>query len=101
MLLHFCISNVERQFFCGDMVIVIRVFHLNFTTCHSLHFVLFLQDTRVRFPDYNVIIRHHLLIRRYISGKRELVALLNLPSRCLVMVEWLFLTAAVCDCCIS
>ena len=24
-------------------------------------------------------------------GKRELVALLNLPSWCLVMVEWLFL----------
>ena len=24
-------------------------------------------------------------------GKRELVALLNLSSRCLVMVEWLFL----------
>ena len=24
-------------------------------------------------------------------GKRELVALLNLASRCLVMVEWLFL----------
>ena len=26
-----------------------------------------------------------------LMGKRELVALLNLSSRCLVMVEWLFL----------
>ena len=26
-----------------------------------------------------------------LMGKRELIALLNLPSRCLVMVEWLFL----------
>ena len=26
-----------------------------------------------------------------LMGKRELVALLNLPSWCLVMVEWLFL----------
>ena len=25
-----------------------------------------------------------------LMGKRELVALLNLPSWCLVMVEWLF-----------
>ena len=26
-----------------------------------------------------------------LMGKRELVALLNLSSRCIVMVEWLFL----------
>ena len=39
-------------------------------------------------------------------GKRELIALLNLSSWCLVMVEWLFLAvpwglSAVCDCGIS
>ena len=40
-----------------------------------------------------------------LMGKRELVALLNLSSWCLVMVERLFLAAtglsAVCDCGIS
>ena len=38
-----------------------------------------------------------------LMGKRELVALLNLSSWCLVMVERLFLTrlSAVCDCGIS
>ena len=30
--------------------------------------------------------------RNRFMGKRELVALLNVSSRCLVMVEWLFLT---------
>ena len=36
-------------------------------------------------------------------GKRELIALLNLSSWCLVMAERLFLTglSAVCDCGIS
>ena len=39
-----------------------------------------------------------------LMGKRELVALLNLSSLCLMMVEWLLLAAnavglsAVCDC---
>ena len=33
----------------------------------------------------------HLSIAIILMGKRELVALLNLSSWCLVMVEWLFL----------
>ena len=33
----------------------------------------------------------HSSIATILIGKRELVALLNLPSWCLVMVEWLFL----------
>ena len=33
----------------------------------------------------------HSSIAIILMGKRELVALLNLPSWCLVMVEWLFL----------
>ena len=33
----------------------------------------------------------HSRIAIILMGKRELVALLNLPSWCLVMVEWLFL----------
>ena len=33
----------------------------------------------------------HTSIAIILMGKRELVALLNLPSWCLVMVEWLFL----------
>ena len=33
----------------------------------------------------------HSSIAIILVGKRELVALLNLSSRCLVMVEWLFL----------
>ena len=41
----------------------------------------------------------------FLMGKRELVALLNLSSWCLVMVERLFLAvpqcSAVCDCGIS
>ena len=36
-----------------------------------------------------------------VMGKRELVALLNLSSWCLVMVEQLFLAVLVCDCGIS
>ena len=41
-----------------------------------------------------------------LMGKRELVALLNVSSWCLVMIEWLFLRSAmglsaVCDCGIS
>ena len=41
-----------------------------------------------------------------LMGKRELVALLNLSSWCLVMVDWLFShgaigLSAVCDCGIS
>ena len=34
----------------------------------------------------------HSSIAIILMGKRELVALLNLSSLCLVMVEWLFLT---------
>ena len=34
----------------------------------------------------------HSSIAIILTGKRELVALLNLSSWCLVMVEWLFLT---------
>ena len=34
----------------------------------------------------------HSSIAIILMGKRELVALLNLSSWCLVMVEWLFLT---------
>ena len=34
----------------------------------------------------------HSSIAIILMGKRGLVALLNLSSRCLVMVEWLFLT---------
>ena len=33
----------------------------------------------------------HSSIAIILMGKRELVALLNLSSRCIVMVEWLFL----------
>ena len=44
----------------------------------------------------------HSSIAIILMGKRELVALLNLSSWCLVMVERLFLAAtrlsAVCDC---
>ena len=36
-----------------------------------------------------------------VMGKRELVALLNLSSWCLVMIEQLFLAVPVCDCGIS
>ena len=48
----------------------------------------------------------HSSIAIILMGKRELVDLLNLSSRCLVMVEWLFLCgtmgfSAVCDCGIS
>ena len=48
----------------------------------------------------------HSSIAIILMGKRELVALLNLSSWCLVMVEWLFPQgatglSAVCDCCIS
>ena len=48
----------------------------------------------------------HSSIAIILMGKRELVALLNLSSWCLVMVEWLFLVvqwglSAVCDCGIS
>ena len=47
----------------------------------------------------------HSSIAIILMGKRELFALLNLTSWCLVMVEWLFLAAmglsAVCDCGIS
>ena len=35
----------------------------------------------------------HSSIATILMGKRELVALLNLSSWCLVMVEWLFLAA--------
>ena len=35
----------------------------------------------------------HSSIANILMGKRELVALLNLSSWCLVMVEWLFLAA--------
>ena len=35
----------------------------------------------------------HSSIAIILKGKRELVALLNLSSWCLVMVEWLFLAA--------
>ena len=34
----------------------------------------------------------HFSIAIILMGKRELIALLNLSSWCLVMVEWLFLT---------
>ena len=34
----------------------------------------------------------HSRIAIILMGKRELIALLNLSSQCLVMVEWLFLT---------
>ena len=43
----------------------------------------------------------HSSIAIILMGKRELVALLNVSSWCLVMVEWLFLAvglSAVCDC---
>ena len=48
----------------------------------------------------------HFSIAITLMGKRELVALLNLSSWCLVMVEQLFLAvpwglSAVCDCGIS
>ena len=47
----------------------------------------------------------HSSIAIILMGKRELVALLNLSSWCLVMVEWLFLVVhevvCVCDCGIS
>ena len=48
----------------------------------------------------------HFSIAIIFMGKRALVALLNLSSWCLVMVEWLFLAgamwlSAVCDCGIS
>ena len=48
----------------------------------------------------------HSSIAIILMGKRELVALLNLSSWCLVVVERLFLTvpwglSAVCDCGIS
>ena len=45
----------------------------------------------------------HSSIAIILMGKRELIALLNLSSWCLVMVERLFLTglSAVCDCGIS
>ena len=48
----------------------------------------------------------HSSIAIILIGKRELVALLNLSSWCLVMVEWLFNRgaiglSAVCDCGIS
>ena len=47
----------------------------------------------------------HSSIAIILMGMRELVALLNLSSWCLMMVEWLFLGAmglsAVCDCGIS
>ena len=43
----------------------------------------------------------HSSIAIILMGKRELVALLNLSSWCLVMVERLFLASAVCDCGIS
>ena len=36
----------------------------------------------------------HSSIAIILMGKRELVALLNLSSRCLVMVEWLFLAVS-------
>ena len=36
----------------------------------------------------------HFSIAIILMGKRELVALLNLPSLCLVMVEWLFLAVS-------
>ena len=39
----------------------------------------------------------HVSIAVILMGKRELVALLNLSSCCLVMVRWLFL-AVTCDC---
>ena len=39
----------------------------------------------------------HSSIAIILMGKRELVALLNLSSWCLVMAEWLFL-AVPCDC---
>ena len=39
----------------------------------------------------------HSSIAIILMGKRELVALLNLSSWCLVMVEWLFL-AVQCGC---
>ena len=32
MRLHFCISDGDRQVFHGDMIIVIRVFHIYFIT---------------------------------------------------------------------
>ena len=45
----------------------------------------------------------HSSIAIILMGKREQVALLNLSSWCLMMVEWLFLAvprglSAVCDC---
>ena len=48
----------------------------------------------------------HSSIAIILMGKRELVALFNLSSWCLRMVEWLFLAvplglSAVCDCGIS
>ena len=43
----------------------------------------------------------HSSIAIILMGKRELVALINLCSWCLVMVEWLFLAVPVCDCGIS
>ena len=48
----------------------------------------------------------HSSIEIFLMGKRELIALLNLSSWCLVMVERLFLAvsrglSAVCDCGIS
>ena len=45
----------------------------------------------------------HCSIAIILMGKRELVALLNLSSSCLVMVEQLFLAglSAVCDCGVS
>ena len=43
----------------------------------------------------------HSSIAIILMGKRELVALLNLSSWCLVMVDWLMGLSAVCGCGIS
>ena len=56
---------------------------------------VFLHDKRLWFPDYYV----HSSIAIILMWNRELVALLNLYSWCLVMVERLFLAqglSAVC-----
>ena len=42
-------------------------------------------------PAYESLLYVHSSIAIIFMGKRELVALLNLSSWCLVMVEWLFL----------
>ena len=63
------------------------------TIIHCINFSIGITQT----PHLRAII---------MMGKKELLALLNLSSWCLVIVEWLFLAvpwglSAVCDCGIS